>query len=182
MKTLIIVDIQNDFVTGSLATDPKETFVEQTATWLAEHVAEYDHVVVTQDWHETDATEHIQEWGAHCMANTPGAALHPAIAKALENVSFERFLKGQRDHGYSGFEGVSAVDGTPFADHLAEQGTTTVDIIGIATEHCVRATAFDAIDAGYTVQVLRDQVNAVDATAGNALLNGGFQTRGVKVV
>lgn len=183
MKTLIIVDMQNDFVTGSLATDPDETFVQQTAAWLQENIHTYAHIIVTKDWHKTSDTEHIQGWGEHCMVDTVGAALHSAIAEVVQTHDHvETFLKGQYDHGYSGFEGVNADDDTPLGDWLKAAHVHTVDIVGIATEHCVRATAFDAVESGLQTTVLKDFVNAVDDTAGEVLLNGGFQERGVEVL
>lgn len=185
MKTLIIVDMQNDFVTGSLATDPTEAYVARTADWLRENAANYDQIVVTKDWHQTAATEHIQQWGEHCMAETPGAELHPLIADALTGVEYTTFLKGQYGHGYSGFEGTHAETHSSLLNKLRrndiDPDRDTVEIIGIATDFCVRATALDAVGYGFITVVLRDYVNAVDADAGRALLNGGFQDQGVEV-
>src|SRR5699024_5691559 len=110
-------------------------------------------------------------WPPHCRAGTAGAALHPELGDpALDAV----FYKGQYDDGYSGFGGTTAPgtaeDGTPDGDGpggtgldawLRERGIGSVDVVGIATDHCVRATALDAARHGFAVRVLLDHTAGV---------------------
>lgn len=180
-KALIIVDIQNDFVTGTLATDLDESYTHATAEWLNEHKGDYAQIVTTQDWH-VEPGDHFDTWPEHCVAFAPGAELHPAIERALSGVTFERFLKGQYSDGYSGFDGGLSVDTTVKLDeYLKFMEIDAVDVIGIATDHCVKATAVDALSNGFKVAVLRDLVNGVDAQVSADLLDYRFEEMGITV-
>ncbi|WP_283137308.1 isochorismatase family protein [Rhizohabitans arisaemae] len=156
-NALVVVDVQNDFCEGgSLAVAGGA----EVAAAISEHMRKtpYDLVVATRDYH-VDPGDHFSEspdyattWPPHCVADTPGAGFHPALD--LSRVT-EVFSKGERSAAYSGFEGRSA-DGSTLADWFAERGVTSVDVVGIATDHCVRATAADAASAGLTTRVLLD--------------------------
>jgi nicotinamidase/pyrazinamidase len=156
-KALIIVDVQNDFCEGgSLAVAGGADVASAISAYVAEHRSEYAHIVATRDFH-LDPGEHfsaepdfVDTWPPHCVIGTPGADFHPNLALApIEAV----FSKGRESAAYSGFEGVSD-DETPLADWLAARGVDAVDIVGIATDHCVRATAVDAARAGLRTTVL----------------------------
>jgi nicotinamidase/pyrazinamidase len=172
MRALLIVDVQNDFCEGgSLAVAGGTSVVGSINALLAgdsrgdgaisEQGVRYDHVVATQD-HHIDPGGHFSEhpdyassWPRHCVAGTPGADFHPDLQTAgIEAV----FRKGAYGAAYSGFEG--AADGVGLADWLRARGVDEVDIVGIATDYCVRATALDAARAGFGTRVL------VDLTAG----------------
>lgn len=152
---LIIVDVQNDFCEGGSL--PVGGGAEVAAA-ISRHAAShgYDHIVATRDFH-VDPGEHfaanpdyVSSWPAHCVAGTPGADFHPAFAGGhVEEV----FSKGAHAAAYSGFEG-GAPDGTGLADWLARRRVSAVDVVGIATDHCVRATALDAVGNGLAVRVL----------------------------
>jgi len=154
---LVIVDVQNDFCEGgSLAVAGGG----DVAAAISRHLAaqRYDHVVATRD-HHVDPGDHFAEepdyvnsWPAHCVAGTPGADFHPLLdTSAVEEV----FSKGANSAAYSGFEG-EAPDGTSLAQWLRAREVTSVDIVGIATDHCVRATALDAAAHGFATRVLLD--------------------------
>ncbi|MBB2909977.1 nicotinamidase/pyrazinamidase [Streptosporangium becharense] len=154
---LIVVDVQNDFCEGgSLAVSGGAEVAAAISRHLASHG--YDHVVATRDFH-VDPGDHfaaepdyVNSWPAHCVAGTAGAGFHPALdTSGVEEV----FSKGAHTAAYSGFEGTTS-DGTSLADWLAERGVDTVDVVGIATDHCVRATALDAVAHGLSVRVLLD--------------------------
>jgi nicotinamidase/pyrazinamidase len=157
-RALVIVDVQNDFCEGGSLAVAGGAKVAQA---ISEHLAspegrEYTHIVATQD-HHIDPGSHFSDhpdfagsWPAHCVAGTPGADFHPSLDTApVEAV----FRKGAHSAAYSGFEGANA-DGVPLAAWLRDRGVTSVDITGIATDHCVRATATDAATAGFTTRVL----------------------------
>jgi len=153
-RALIVVDVQNDFCEGGSLAVTGGTAV---AAAITEHVrsAGYDHVVATRD-HHVDPGHHFAEhpdfletWPAHCVVGTGGVELHANLDReALEAV----FDKGEYAAAYSGFEGTA--DGVPLADWLRGHGVDAVDVVGIATDHCVRATALDAVGNGFATRVL----------------------------
>ncbi|HEY2281340.1 MAG TPA: isochorismatase family protein, partial [Streptosporangiaceae bacterium] len=148
MRALIVVDVQNDFCEGGSLAVPGGAFVARSISErLITGADEYAHVVATQD-HHIDPGAHFSDhpdfadtWPPHCVATTPGAEFHPDLdVSRVEAV----FRKGEHAAAYSGFEGIDAA-GTPLADWLRQRGVTDVDIVGIATDYCVRATAADAV-------------------------------------
>ena len=163
MRALIIVDVQNDFCEGgSLAV----TGGAAVARAISEHVAgdgcHYGHVVATKDFHIdpgahfSDHPDYADTWPPHCVAGTSGSDFHPDLDTGpVEAV----FRKGAHAAAYSGFEGADEA-GTPLADWLRAQDVDEVDVVGIATDHCVRRTAEDAATQGLATRVL------VNLTAG----------------
>jgi nicotinamidase/pyrazinamidase len=158
MRALIIVDVQNDFCEGgSLAV----TGGAAVARAISEHLGadhEYAHVVATKDFHVdpgahfSDHPDYAASWPPHCVAGTPGADFHPNLdTGAVEAV----FAKGQHAAAYSGFEGADEA-GTPLADWLRAHDVDEVDVVGIATDYCVHATAADAARTGFATRVLLD--------------------------
>jgi nicotinamidase/pyrazinamidase len=158
MRALIIVDVQNDFCEGgSLAVTGGAAVAHGITELLASH-PDYAHVVATKDFH-IDPGEHFSDnpdftvsWPRHCVVGTSGPDFHPQFDPgAVEAV----FKKGHYSAAYSGFEGTDE-DGTPLADWLRQRGVDEVDIVGIATDYCVQATAADAAKAGFSTRVLLD--------------------------
>jgi nicotinamidase/pyrazinamidase len=157
-RALVIVDVQNDFCEGgSLAVAGGGQVARAISAYLASpRSSGYAHVVATKDHHiDPDghfsaAPDFVHSWPPHCVAGTHGADFHPDLdTSRVEAV----FLKGEHAAAYSGFEGRDPA-GTPLADWLRERGVTGVDIAGIATDYCVRATAVDAVAAGLATRVL----------------------------
>ncbi|GHH67984.1 amidase [Streptosporangium violaceochromogenes] len=168
---LIIVDVQNDFCEGgSLPVGGGAEVAAAISRHAASH--DYDHVVATRDFHTdpgahfADEPDYVNSWPAHCVAGTPGADFHPAFdTSKVEEV----FSKGAHAAAYSGFEG-EAPDGTSLAGWLAERRVNAVDVVGIATDHCVRATALDAVRGGLAVRVLLDLTAGVAGPTTEAAL------------
>ena len=169
-RALVIVDVQNDFCEGgSLAVEGGAAVA--AGIGALSHNGDYDVVVATQDFHvdpgahfaTRDAPDFVDTWPPHCVAGTPGADFHPALDTTAVTAIFR---KGRDRAAYSGFEGASD-NGTPLADHLRAKGVTTVDVVGIATDHCVRATALDAVANGFATRVLLEHCAGVapDTTA-----------------
>jgi len=165
MRALIIVDVQNDFCEGgSLAV----TGGAAVARAISEHVAAghgYGHVVATKDFHVdpgahfSDHPDYAASWPPHCVAGTTGAEFHPNLdSSAVEAV----FFKGAHAAAYSGFEGADEA-GTPLADWLRARGVDSVDVVGIATDYCVHATAADAARGGFATRVLLDLTAGVSS-------------------
>jgi nicotinamidase/pyrazinamidase len=159
MRALIVVDVQNDFCEGgSLAVTGGAAVAAAISDRLRTASDRWDHVVATRD-HHVDPGAHFSEhpdfvdtWPPHCRTGTPGASFHPELDVAPIEAVFD---KGRFTAAYSGFEGTTP-DGTALRDWLAERGVTEVDVVGIATDHCVRATALDAAGAGFATTVLLD--------------------------
>jgi nicotinamidase/pyrazinamidase len=157
VRALIIVDVQNDFCEGgSLAVAGGAAVAQSISQLLAHGGHGYDHVVATKDYHIDPGShfanepDYARSWPVHCVAGTAGSEFHPALdPEPIEAV----FRKGAHAAAYSGFEGTDE-DGTPLADWLREHGVDEVDVVGIATDYCVRATAADAAKAGFRTNVL----------------------------
>jgi len=182
MRALVIVDVQNDFCEGGSLAVAGGTSVARAITALLDSGHGYDRVVATKDFH-IDPGDHFSEhpdyvssWPRHCVARTPGAELHPE----LDNASIEAvFFKGAYAAAYSGFEG--SADGVRLADWLRSRGVDEVDVVGIATDYCVRATALDAVEAGFATRVLVDLTAGVsDESTAEALAE--MRSRGVELV
>lgn len=160
MRALVIVDVQNDFCEGgSLAVTGGAAVASALTAYLASPDSDgYDHVIATQDFH-VDPGRHfaaepdfVDTWPVHCMAGSHGAQFRPELDTSRVEATFR---KGANAAAYSGFEGTSE-NGETLQDWLADHGITELDIAGIATDHCVRATATDAARAGSSTTVLLD--------------------------
>ena len=157
MRALIVVDVQNDFCEGGSLAVPGGAFVARSISeLLAANGGEYGHIVATQDHHIdpdghfSDHPDYARSWPPHCVAGTPGAKFHPELdTSPVEAV----FRKGAYGSAYSGFEGTDE-GGTSLRDWLRERGVIELDVVGIATDHCVRATAADGARDGFATRVL----------------------------
>jgi nicotinamidase/pyrazinamidase len=157
-RALIIVDVQNDFCEGgSLAVAGGASVSAAVTAALREDAdgTRWAHVVATKD-HHIDPGDHfgdppdfVNSWPVHCVVGTAGVELHPALdTDRIEAV----FTKGAHAAAYSGFEGTAG--GIGLAAWLRMRDVSEVDIVGIATDHCVRATALDATREGFATTVL----------------------------
>ncbi|MDH6292883.1 MULTISPECIES: isochorismatase family protein [Rhodococcus] len=153
-RALLVVDVQNDFCEGgSLAVDGGSAVAAAITRFLASN--EYDAVAATIDHHIdpghhfSDEPDYVDTWPVHCKSGTSGADFHPDLdLTGIESV----FSKGEFSAAYSGFEGRNA-DGQSLEKWLQAAGVTEVDVVGIATDHCVVATALDAVAAGFPTRV-----------------------------
>jgi len=182
MRALIVVDVQKDFCEGgSLAVDGGAAVARGITEMLSGH--DYDHVVATMDFHIdpgehfSDTPDYRESWPRHCVVGTPGVDFHenldPAAVQAV-------FTKGEFSAAYSGFEGTDA-DGTTLTDWLAQRHVDAVDVVGIATDYCVRATALDAAAAGLHTRVLLPLCAGVAADS-TAEAVDQLRARGVEVI
>ncbi|MBW0270511.1 nicotinamidase [Nocardia sp. MH4] len=171
-RGLVIVDVQNDFCEGgALAVAGGAAVAAAISEFVATH--DYDAVVATRDYHVdpgphfSTEPDYVDTWPPHCRVGTPGADFHPALD--LGPVQ-EVFSKGEYSAAYSGFEGAAA-DGSTLADWLRARDIDRVDVVGIATDHCVRATALDARAAGFDTRVLLDLTAGVAPATVTAALS-----------
>lgn len=172
-RALLIVDAQNDFTEGgALGVDGATDAFHALDAHLSEHASDYGLIVTTQDWH-IDPGDHWSEnpdfehtWPVHCAAGTSGAELNPIVVQALRDAAatdLVRITKGERSGAYSGFEGADPISQAPLAEILRQRGITRLDVVGVATDHCVRATVLDALTEGFGVRVLTGMIAGVDA-------------------
>lgn len=179
MRGLLVVDIQNDFTEGgALGVNGGTQVARDVSAFLASHHGDYALVVASRDWHDADndngghfatdgAPTFVDTWPVHCVAGTFGAEYHPELD--LQHIGVH-VKKGMGEPSYSMFEG-STEDGHSVADVLTQHGITDVDVVGIATDHCVRASALDALGVGQRVTVLTDLIAAVAPDSGQAALD-----------
>ncbi len=138
-------------------------------------------MVATRD-HHVDPGGHVSAqpdyaatWPAHCVVGTGGEELHPDLDRGPVEAVFD---KGEYAAAYSGFEG--RADGVALADWLRERGVQAVDVAGIATDHCVRATALDAVAEGFATRVLLHLTAGVAQASTDAALEQ-LRTAGVEL-
>jgi nicotinamidase/pyrazinamidase len=177
-RALFIVDVQNDFTEGgALGVDGGAAVAAGISTYLAAHPDRYDTVFASRDWHDagndngghfatTEPPDFVNTWPVHCVAGTPGAEYHPALETAGVAVHVR---KGQGRPAYSIFEGTTE-DGETVPQKLDELGVDEVDVVGIATDYCVLASAIDALTSGRRVQVFSDLVAGVAAESSTTAL------------
>jgi len=200
MHALIIVDIQQDFCEGgTLAVEGGAQTASLITEYMNQCGHKFDVIATTRDWH-IDPGPHFSEnpdfedtWPVHCVAGTPGAELHENLDSEFIDAEF---LKGQYNDGYSGFDGVlgepdmirsqdgmagpygataaaaaaTDSDAVTMDEWLREHRVENITMVGIATDHCVRATAMDASDAGYEVRVITNlTVGVAEKTTDEAI-------------
>ena len=188
-----VVDVENDFCEGgSLAVPGGAAAAGAIRAWLDREPERWVARFATADRHpahlhghfaEGDAEpDFVESWPAHCVAGTPGAELHPAlVADTPESALFDAVVeKGQDAAAYSGFEGRTA-DGVALADWLRARAVDGVELCGIATEHCVRATATDALAEGFRVRLVIDLCAGLDDAAVTTAL-ADLRAAGAEVV
>lgn len=207
-RALIVVDVQNDFCEGgSLAVAGGADVAGRISEYIEEHYDEFDHIVATQDWHVdpgshfSENPDYVDSWPVHCVAGSDGAQTHPDFD--TEHVE-AFFRKGRFEAAYSGFEGLLAPDeevptgdrrvgaavqageeeeedAVGLDDWLQQHEVDEVVVVGLATDHCVRATALDAVQAGYSTTVVRDLTAGVAEDTTEAALEE-LEDAGVDIV
>jgi nicotinamidase/pyrazinamidase len=181
-RALIVVDVQNDFCEGgSLAVAGGASVAAAISEHMRTAAGEYAHLVATRDHHVDPGAhfsthpDYLDTWPPHCVVGTDGVNFHPALDHGPLQAVFD---KGEHVAAYSGFEGRS--HRTPLADWLRERGVDAVDVVGIATDHCVRATALDAVGHGFATRVLLNLTAGVAEASTEAALEQ-LRTAGVEL-
>ncbi|MBN8425533.1 isochorismatase family protein [Microbacterium esteraromaticum] len=175
-RALLIVDVQNDFTEGgALAVAGGDAVASAVSQLLADRAGDYAVIVASRDWHDADgdngghfadAPDFVDTWPVHCVAGTDGAEYDPLL---VTDAVTHHVRKGQGIPAYSMFEGVTE-EGRSVAEVLSSHGVTDADVVGIATDHCVRASALDAIAHGVHVRVLTDLTAGVGEETSEAAL------------
>jgi nicotinamidase/pyrazinamidase len=176
-SALFIIDVQNDFTEGgALGVDGGAAVAAGITALLAENPNRYDYVFASRDWHDGDndngghfasgQPDFVDSWPVHCVSGTPGAEYHPALDASAIDIHVR---KGQGKPAYSIFEGTTD-DGETVAEALDRLGVDRIDVCGIATDYCVRASALDALAGGREVHVLSSLIAGVAADSSAAAL------------
>ena len=185
-SALFIIDVQNDFTEGGALGAEGGAAVAAGVTEMLERGHPYDVVIASRDWHDGHndngghfhpEPDYVDSWPAHCVAGTEGAEYHAALGTDHIDVHVR---KGQGKPAYSIFEGVTD-DGETVPQALDRLGVTDVDVVGIATDYCVLASALDAVEAGRHVRVVTDLVAGVADDSSAAAL-AKLEAAGVELV
>jgi nicotinamidase/pyrazinamidase len=175
-KALFIVDVQNDFTEGgALAVAGGDAVAAGISRYLTAHAGDYDLIIASRDWHDGDndngghfsaSPNYVDSWPVHCVSGTPGAEYDSELdASAVTH----HVKKGQGRPAYSLFEGTTE-EGESVEQLLDDHGVVDVDVAGIATDYCVRASALDAISHGRHVRILTDLVAGVAPASSESAL------------
>lgn len=175
-RALLIVDVQNDFTEGgALAVAGGDAVATGISTFLAAHADDYAVIIASRDWHDAvgdngghfaDTPDFVDSWPVHCVAGTAGAEYDPLL---VTDAVTHHVRKGQGRPAYSMFEGETEAGETVGAI-LSAAGVLHADVVGIATDHCVRASAIDAIGHGVRVRILTDLIAGVAPESSDAAL------------
>jgi nicotinamidase/pyrazinamidase len=182
MRALFVIDVQNDFTEGgSLAVAGGKAVARGITDYLRADPDRYDVVIASRDWHDgmsdngghfatSAAPDFVDTWPSHCVAGTTGAEYDPGLDESLIDIHVR---KGQGVPAYSIFEGTvfdAAGAGETIAQKLDELGVTDIDVAGIATDYCVKASALDALGTHRRVRILSDLVAGVASGSSAAAL------------
>ena len=175
-RALLIVDVQNDFTEdGALAVAGGDAVAAAVTAFLAAHSVDYDVIIASRDWHDAggdngghfaETPDFIDSWPVHCVAGSEGAEYDPLL---VTDAVTHHVRKGQGKPAYSMFEGQTETGETVGAI-LTAAGALSADVVGLATDHCVRATALDAIAHGVRVRIFTDLVAGVALRSSEAAL------------
>ena len=173
-SALVIVDMQYDFIDGSLACQNADNAVKETLKYIDSQTKGQggeDHeildtfpILFTRDHHPADHSSFVGfggTWPSHCVAGTRGGEIHEALLPYVnEELTFDKGCDRTVEQ-YSGFEGMNSA-GQSLGEILELLDTTDVYVCGIATEFCVRNTCEDLLKAGFKVHLLKDCIAYVD--------------------
>ena len=179
-KALLVIDVQVDFCEGgALACSGGAAVAKAITNHIRTHGANYDHVIASRDWHTPNslnsghfpppgiAPDFVTTWPLHCIAGEGGAEYHENLDVSLIDLHIK---KGQDANGYSIFDGTDE-SGRNFETLIKELGITQVDVVGIATDYCVRASSLDANKHGLSVRVITSLTAGVNAQSTEAAID-----------
>ncbi len=179
-SALFIIDVQNDFCEGgALACQGGAAAASKITSFVNENPNRYDFVIASRDWHtpqdlngghfppEGEQPDFVGTWPLHCLAGEEGAEYHPNLDTSIIDIHIK---KGQGAHGYSIFEGTTD-QGEALPDLLKRLEIDEVDVVGIATDYCVRASSIDAVTNGLAVRVITSLTAGVAAESTEAAID-----------
>jgi nicotinamidase/pyrazinamidase len=179
-RALFVIDVQNDFCEGgALACQGGAQVAANITTYLKSSKSDYDFVIASRDWHTPNSLngghfptqgnepDFVNTWPLHCIAGDSGADYHPNLDASLIDIHIK---KGQGQHGYSIFDGITDT-GEKLQELIQRLGIAEVDVVGIATDYCVRASALDANNSGLEVRVITSLTAGVSAVSTEAAID-----------
>ena len=179
-KALFVIDVQNDFCEGgALACQGGAQVAANITAYLKSSKSDYDFVIASRDWHTPNSLngghfptkgnepDFVNTWPLHCIAGESGAEYHPNLDASLIDIHIK---KGQGQHGYSIFDGITD-SGEKLQELIQRLGIAEVDVVGIATDYCVRASALDANNSGLQVRVITSLTAGVSAASTEAAID-----------
>ena len=179
-NALLVIDVQNDFCEGgALACQGGAQVAKRISEYLAQNPAKYDYVIASRDWHTPNDSngghfpvsgqepDFVNTWPLHCLAGELGSEYHSNLDSSLIDIHIK---KGQGQHGYSIFEGTSD-SGEKFEELLSRLDISNVDVVGIATDYCVRASSLDAKKHGLSVRVITSLTAGVSPKSTEAAID-----------
>ena len=183
-RALVIVDVQPTFCEGgSLPVNGGNKVAKEIAAYVSEDES-YDCIITTQDWHIdpgvhfSDQPNYQDTWPSHGVAGTNEADLHPELYDIGHKINYS-VKKGMFEAAYSGFEGRDGEEN--LKQILLRESIASVDIVGLAFDHCVKATAIDSAKNGFETRVLSNLTAAV--TPGNkSIVSDEMKSHGIEVV
>lgn len=196
-KALIVIDIQNDFCPGgSLAVDGGDEVVPV----LNRLIGEFEHVILTQDWHPADHTSFASQhpgkapfddvemdygpqrlWPDHCVQGSKGAEFHPDLNVAKAELIIRKGFRRGID-SYSAFFENDHSTPTGLSGYLRERGITELTLAGLATDFCVAYSAIDAMEQGFKARVILEASRAIDLEGSLDAMTARMRTAGVDVI
>jgi len=179
-RALFVIDVQNDFCEGgALACQGGAQVAANITAYLKSSKSDYDFVIASRDWHTPNSLngghfptqgnepDFVNTWPLHCIAGEHGADYHPNLDASLIDIHIK---KGQGQHGYSIFDGITDT-GEKLQELIQRLGIAEVDVVGIATDYCVRASALDANNSGLQVRVITSLTAGVSAVSTEAAID-----------
>jgi nicotinamidase/pyrazinamidase len=189
-NAIFVIDVQNDFCEGgALGCNGGASVAKRISEYLRANPDRYQHVIASRDWHTPGSTnsghfpedgstpDMVNNWPLHCLAGSAGAEYHPNFDVTLVDT---HILKGQGSHGYSIFDGVTET-GESTSSLLQRLDISEVDVVGIATDYCVRASALDAKATGINTRVITSLTAGVAPVSTEAAIDELIDA-GVEVV
>jgi nicotinamidase/pyrazinamidase len=179
VRALLIVDVQNDFCEGgSLAVVGGAAVASKITDYLKTNAGDYSLIVASRDWHDANSSneghfaidgaepDFVNSWPPHCVSGTAGADYHPNLDQGFIGAHVQ---KGMGHASYSAFEGITT-DGRTLGQVLSDAQVTALDVVGIATDYCVLASALDARKTGIAVTVLTEMCAGISVASTDAAL------------
>ena len=179
-RALFVIDVQNDFCEGgALACQGGAQVAASITAYLKSSKSDYDFVIASRDWHTPNSLngghfptqgnepDFVNTWPLHCIAGESGAEYHANLDASLIDIHIK---KGQGQHGYSIFDGITD-SGEKLQELIQRLGIAEVDVVGIATDYCVRASALDANNSGLQVRVITSLTAGVSAASTEAAID-----------
>lgn len=177
MKTLVIIDVQNDFMPGGPLAVPKGDEIVPVVNKLHKY---FDLVIATQDWHplkhasfassyegkkafETIRLGELDQvlWPDHCIRNSKGAEFHPDLEIGKIEAIFRKGTNPEID-SYSGFYDNAHLKSTGLSGYLREKGAKDLYFCGLAGDYCVYYSIMDALKEGFSATLIEDATRALD--------------------